>query len=74
MMLVGPEGGFDSTEKSRAIDAGFLPVKLCRYVLRTETAALVAVGAVATWYDSLETAQRRAFPGPSTNVCVGEME
>lgn len=74
MILVGPEGGFDSAEKSRAIDAGFLPVKLCRNVLRTETAALVAVGAVAMWYDSLETAERCAFPGLDTNVCVGEME
>jgi 16S rRNA (uracil1498-N3)-methyltransferase len=74
MILVGPEGGFDSAEQSGAIGAGFLPVRLCSNVLRTETAALVAVGAVGTWYDALEREERHAFPDLNTNVCVREME
>ncbi len=59
--LVGPEGGFDEDEESGALRAGFAPVSLCKNILRTETAALVAVGAVATWHDSLEREEQSTY-------------
>lgn len=49
-LLVGPEGGLDPVEETTAVETGFIPVELGPYVLRTETAALVAVGLAATWF------------------------
>ncbi len=45
-ILVGPEGGLSSEEKSRAYAAGFAPVTLGTTVLRSETAALYAAAAL----------------------------
>jgi 16S rRNA (uracil1498-N3)-methyltransferase len=45
-VLVGPEGGFSSGEVEQAVAAGFLPTSLGAFVLRTETAATVALGVV----------------------------
>jgi 16S rRNA (uracil1498-N3)-methyltransferase len=45
-LLTGPEGGFADHERSRAIAAGFIPVRLGSRILRTETAALAALAAV----------------------------
>lgn len=42
LVLIGPEGGFHPEEAAAAISAGFIPVKLGPFRLRTETAALVA--------------------------------
>ena len=42
LILVGPEGDFSSDEIQQALDAGFTPVTLGNYRLRTETAALAA--------------------------------
>lgn len=42
-LLIGPEGGLSAPERERAVAAGFLAVRLGPRVLRTETAALVAV-------------------------------
>jgi 16S rRNA (uracil1498-N3)-methyltransferase len=42
-IMVGPEGGFDGDEVARAGAAGFIPVKLGRRILRTETAAIALV-------------------------------
>ena len=42
-LLVGPEGGFAPSEVARATRAGFQPVWLGPRILRTETAAIVAV-------------------------------
>lgn len=51
-LLSGPEGGFSENERSLAIAAGFIPVRLGRRILRTETAALSAISAVQTlWGD-----------------------
>lgn len=52
LVLVGPEGGFDGTEESGALRAGFHEVSLSRNILRSETAALVAVATVTTWHES----------------------
>ena len=45
-LYVGPEGGFSGDEVQLAIRAGILPVSLGPRVLRTETAALVALSAI----------------------------
>lgn len=47
-ILVGPEGGFDSTETQAFLGMGFLPYHFPGTILRTETAALYAVAAVKT--------------------------
>jgi 16S rRNA (uracil1498-N3)-methyltransferase len=46
VLLVGPEGGFDSTEIAAAHAAGFKSCRLGPRVLRTETAALAALAAL----------------------------
>ena len=46
-LLVGPEGGLSPAEQDAAASAGFEPVNLGSYVLRTELAAAVALGVVA---------------------------
>jgi 16S rRNA (uracil1498-N3)-methyltransferase len=42
LAVVGPEGGFSSSEVAAALDAGFHTVGLGRRILRAETAAIVA--------------------------------
>jgi 16S rRNA (uracil1498-N3)-methyltransferase len=46
-VLVGPEGGFSAQEHQWALEQGFLPCRLGQHVLRTETAAVAALGALA---------------------------
>jgi 16S rRNA (uracil1498-N3)-methyltransferase len=51
-LLAGPEGGFDPDEARLAQDNGFLPLRLGPRILRTETAAIVAIAAMqARWGD-----------------------
>ena len=51
-LLVGPEGGLSPREVERAGAAGFAGLRLGPRVLRTETAALVALAALqARWGD-----------------------
>ena len=51
-LLVGPEGGLAPREVERARDAGFTGLRLGPRVLRTETAALIALGVLqARWGD-----------------------
>ena len=45
-LLVGPEGGFTQAELEGAAKAGFLPVSVGPRILRSETAAIVAVALV----------------------------
>ncbi len=47
-LLVGPEGGFSDREVASAREAGYKPLYLGPFVLRTETAALYATAAVQT--------------------------
>jgi len=54
VLLVGPEGGFDLSEEEQAIKAGFRRAGLGSHILRTETAAIVAVGVIASWYHRFE--------------------
>ncbi|HEU4829598.1 MAG TPA: RsmE family RNA methyltransferase [Gemmatimonadales bacterium] len=46
-VLIGPEGGLTSAERSGAIGAGWTPVSLGTNVLRFETAAIAAAAYVA---------------------------
>jgi 16S rRNA (uracil1498-N3)-methyltransferase len=52
-VLVGPEGGLTQQERECAIAAGFLAVRLGPRVLRTETAALVAVALLQRQFGDL---------------------
>ena len=49
-LFVGPEGGFSDQEIAAAIQSGCIPVTLGTNILRTETAAIVAVAAAAYEY------------------------
>jgi len=53
LTLVGPAGGFDPAEVAGARDAGFVTVGLGPRVLRSETAALVAVTAIQVLWGDL---------------------
>jgi len=44
-LLVGPEGGLTESERSASIAAGFIPVRIARTTLRTETAAIALLAA-----------------------------
>ena len=46
-LFVGPEGGFSDQEVTRAIESGCIHVTLGDSILRTETAAIVAVAVAA---------------------------
>lgn len=51
-LLIGPEGGLDDDELTAARAAGFTPVRLGPRILRTETAAVVALSVLqALWGD-----------------------
>lgn len=43
-ILIGPEGGFEEKEMSALVEKGALPLSLGSRILRTETAAITAVG------------------------------
>ncbi|MBI9107265.1 MAG: 16S rRNA (uracil(1498)-N(3))-methyltransferase [Spirochaetales bacterium] len=47
-VLIGPEGGISPAETDFLLASGFYPVYLGQNVLRTETAAIYALGAVKT--------------------------
>lgn len=49
VLLVGPEGGLAETEIERALAAEFRAATLGQFVLRTETAATVALGVVQSY-------------------------
>lgn len=52
-LLAGPEGGFTDHEREIAKEAGFIPVKLGKRILRTETASLAALAAVQLLWGDL---------------------
>ncbi len=47
ILLIGPEGDFSASEINYAIEAGFQPISLGQYRLRTETAAIASCHAVS---------------------------
>lgn len=52
-LLVGPEGGFSETEIQRALNSGFDGLRLGPRILRTETAALVALSVLQFQFGDL---------------------
>lgn len=51
-LIVGPEGGFTQEEETAILHSGFIPLRLGKRVLRTESAALAAIAALqALWGD-----------------------
>jgi 16S rRNA (uracil1498-N3)-methyltransferase len=52
-LIVGPEGGFDPAERDAAIAAGCQPLRLGPRILRTETAAMVALAAMQSLWGDL---------------------
>jgi 16S rRNA (uracil1498-N3)-methyltransferase len=52
-LLSGPEGGFTRQERTLALAAGFIALRLGPRVLRTETAALAALSAIQTLWGDL---------------------
>lgn len=46
LVIVGPEGGFTDAEKSAALAAGAVPLKLGPFTLRSDTAAVTALSLV----------------------------
>lgn len=53
-LLAGPEGGLDPDERDLAVAAGFRPVRLGPRILRTETAAIVALSIVQSLWGDLQ--------------------
>jgi len=52
ILLIGPEGGFSDDEIKMAHLAGFIPIRMGKRVLRTETAAMAGIAALQTlWGD-----------------------
>ncbi len=52
-LLVGPEGGLSPAELEQAIQLGLQPLRLGPRILRTETAAMVALTTVQAWWGDL---------------------
>jgi 16S rRNA (uracil1498-N3)-methyltransferase len=52
VLLVGPEGGLTASELELAMERGFTPIGLGPLVLRTETAATVALGVAQSYADA----------------------
>lgn len=51
VLLIGPEGGLSNQEEEQAGEAGFAPLNLGQRVLRTETAGIATLAALATrWH------------------------
>jgi 16S rRNA (uracil1498-N3)-methyltransferase len=50
-VLSGPEGGFSATEIAQAHSVGFQTVSLGKRILRAETAPLVALSWIGTWFE-----------------------
>lgn len=48
-ILIGPEGGVTPAERSAALTAGMLPVRIGSTTLRVETAAIALLAAVMAW-------------------------
>ena len=53
LLLVGPEGGLSPEEGSLAATRGFTAVRMGPRILRTETAAVVAMAAMQTLWGDL---------------------
>ncbi len=50
-IAIGPEGGWSDEEANAAHDSGWIAVNLGSYILRTETAALVAISRILQYFE-----------------------
>lgn len=51
-LAIGPEGGFTPEEETATLHSGFIPLRLGKRILRTESAALATIAAMqALWGD-----------------------
>jgi 16S rRNA (uracil1498-N3)-methyltransferase len=50
-IAIGPEGGWSINEVTAALSSGWIAISLGRYVLRTETAALVAISRILQCFE-----------------------
>ena len=50
-IFIGPEGGFDEKEVTKASESGFVPITLGRRILRTETAAMTVMSWLVFLFD-----------------------
>jgi 16S rRNA (uracil1498-N3)-methyltransferase len=50
-LIIGAEGGFTNEEIEQAINKGYIPVSLGNNILKTETAAIVALAMLKYWKD-----------------------
>ncbi|WP_290001832.1 16S rRNA (uracil(1498)-N(3))-methyltransferase [Faucicola atlantae] len=53
-LLIGAEGGLSAQEVQAALASGFYAWQIGTRVLRTETAPVVALAALATWYEAAQ--------------------
>ncbi|MFS0751395.1 16S rRNA (uracil(1498)-N(3))-methyltransferase [Oceanobacillus sp. 1P07AA] len=53
ILCIGPEGGFSIEEADRLKDNGFIPIRLGKRILRTETAALYALSSISYQLEEL---------------------
>ncbi len=49
-LVIGPEGGFAEEETKALVEKGFISIRLRPFVLRSETASVVAVGLLMNLY------------------------
>ncbi len=54
LICIGPEGGFSPAEIHTLKEHAFVPVRLGRRILRTETAALYALASISYHFEELE--------------------
>jgi 16S rRNA (uracil1498-N3)-methyltransferase len=60
LIAIGPEGGFDTSELNQFAQAEWRNVRLARHTLRTETAALLAVGLLVNQLEQRSIEQSRS--------------
>jgi 16S rRNA (uracil1498-N3)-methyltransferase len=53
-LLIGPEGGWEPSEIEQARQAGAIEISLGHRILRTETAAIVAIGLIQHLFGDLK--------------------
>lgn len=53
-LVIGPEGGFTQEEEAAILHTGFIPLRLGKRILRTESAALASISAMQSLWGDYE--------------------
>jgi 16S rRNA (uracil1498-N3)-methyltransferase len=61
-LAIGPEGGWSEEEEALAEGAGWIPVSLGEMILRSATAAVAGMAALASWRSLSSSSFLRPFP------------